>query len=67
MPPDVRSVFALFDANSALCLECLTRKTLRRIEEIEPELEALGATLSEGGCAGCEGSGPVFNLGSRAA
>ena len=62
MPPDVRSVFASLPTNSALCLECLTRKTSRRIEDIEPELDALGATLAEGDCSGCEESGPVFLL-----
>ena len=62
MAPDVQTVFASMPANSALCLECLTRKTTHRVETIEPELEALGASLSEGVCAGCDGSGPVFSL-----
>ena len=63
MAPDVKTVFAALPPASALCLECITQRTARRIEDIEPELDALGATLAEGRCAGCEESGPVFNLG----
>jgi hypothetical protein len=48
----VRSVFASSPA-PALCLECLVKRTTLRVAQIEQELDALGASLREGFCAGC--------------
>ena len=67
MSPDVRSVFASLSPNSALCLECLTRKAARRVEELEPELDALGARFHVGHCGVCNESGPVFSMEAPAA
>jgi hypothetical protein len=64
--PTVRSVFASLPA-PALCLECLVKRTTLHVNEIEHELVGLGASLREGLCAGCGGTGPVFSLGTAAA
>jgi hypothetical protein len=64
--PTVRSVFDSLPA-PALCLDCLVKRTTLRVEEIEHELVGLGASLREGFCAGCAGTGPVFSLGAAAA
>jgi hypothetical protein len=53
--------------SATLCLECLTRQTTLRSEEIEHQLDALGARLREGFCWECAESGPVFGLGTAAA
>ena len=47
----VRSVFASLPA-PALRLECLVKRTTLRVAQIEQELDALGASLREGFCAG---------------
>lgn len=65
--PTVQSVFSSLPAHSALCVECLVKQTTLHVREIEHELDRLGANLSEGFCAGCTESGPVFGLGTRAA
>ena len=59
--PTVRSVFASLPA-PALCLECPVKRTTLRVEEIEQELDGLGASVREGFCVGCAESGPVFGL-----
>jgi hypothetical protein len=65
--PTVRSVFSSMPDSATLCLECLTRQTTLRSEEIEHQLDALGARLREGFCWECAESGPVFGLGTAAA
>ena len=67
MPPTVQSIFSSSPDRATLCLECLTKQTTLRSDEIVHELDGLGASLREGFCAGCAESGPVFGLGTAAA
>ena len=53
--------------SATLCLECLTKQTTLRTDEIVHELDGLGASLREGYCWDCAESGPVFGPPTAAA
>jgi hypothetical protein len=56
--PTVQAAFSSLPDSATLCLECLTRQTTHRTEEVERQLEALGASLREDYCWGVRGVRP---------